>query len=127
MLMPSTLTTPLSLPILPMLSLNPSFLAPHLSIVTGPAPSLSLGILTACAAPRPGPMVSPYWLLRLGAPYIAEPFSPFRLSLQSSDAPSQCKLSCITPVPKVPQPLVCQDYRPISLTSIRLSPGLWRG
>ena len=40
------------------------------------------------------------------------------MSLSYSVVPTQWKSSSITPVPKVPQPKTCQDFRPISVTPV---------
>ena len=61
----------------------------------------------------------PHWFLKLAAPSISLPLSYlFNLSLGQSIVPVQWKASIITPVPKVPQPQNCVDYRPISITPI---------
>lgn len=61
----------------------------------------------------------PDWFIRLAAPAFAEPLTYlFNLSLECSVVPTQWKSSYITPIPKIPQPLTCQDYRPISITPI---------
>jgi len=66
-----------------------------------------------------GPDNLPYWFLRTAAPVLALPLSHlFQLSLRGSTVPSQWKSANIFPLPKIPQPLTCSDYRPISLTSI---------
>ena len=61
----------------------------------------------------------PHRFLRLSAPVLARPLaSLYNMSLISSDILRQWKVSCITPVPKIPHPVVCSDYRPISVTPI---------
>jgi len=61
----------------------------------------------------------PSWFLRIAAPCISAPTAyVFNLSLSYSVVPSQWKSSSITPVPKVPQPKTCQDFRPISVTPV---------
>ena len=61
----------------------------------------------------------PDWFIRLAAPAFAQqPTHLFNLSLQQSLVPHQWKSSCITPLPKVSSPFTCQDYRPISVTTI---------
>jgi len=61
----------------------------------------------------------PSWYLRLVAPFLAEPVTYlFNLSLSQYSVPQHWKKSVITPVPKVPHPKNCQDYRPISITPI---------
>ena len=61
----------------------------------------------------------PAWFLRLAAPSIAHPLAHlFNRSIKESYVPNQFKLACITPVPKIPQPVGCSDYRPISITPI---------
>ena len=42
------------------------------------------------------------------------------MSLFSGIVPSQWKSSVITTIPKIPQPKICSDFRPISLTPIIL-------
>ena len=61
----------------------------------------------------------PSWFLRIAAPCISAPTAyVFNLSLSYSVVPTQWKSSSITPVPKVPQPKTCQDFRPISVTPV---------
>ena len=61
----------------------------------------------------------PSWFLRIAAPLISEQTAYiFNLSLSYSVVPTQWKSSSITPVPKVPQPKTCQDFRPISVTPV---------
>ena len=61
----------------------------------------------------------PEWFLRLAAPAFASPITYlFNLSADTAIVPTQWKSSRIRPVPKVSQPQVCQDYRPISITPI---------
>ena len=61
----------------------------------------------------------PQWFLRLAAPCIALPVSYlFNISITHSFIPSNWKTSIITPVPKVPTPSSCSDFRPISVTPI---------
>lgn len=66
-----------------------------------------------------GPDLLPSWFLKLGAPFFAAPVSHlFNLSLNSSTVPKQWKSAVISPIPKIPLPLSCSDFRPISLTPI---------
>jgi hypothetical protein len=66
-----------------------------------------------------GPDGLPAWFLRLSAPVIAQPLSwLYNQSIALGLVPTQWKEACITPVPKIKQPLVSSDYRPISVTSI---------
>jgi hypothetical protein len=61
----------------------------------------------------------PSWMLKLASPSIAKPLAHiFNLSLNQSTPPTQWNTACISPVPKVPLPATCSDYRPISLTPI---------
>ena len=61
----------------------------------------------------------PHWFLRIAAPCFSTPIAfLFNLSLTWSMVPSQWKASRITPVPKVPRPIACSDFRPISITPI---------
>ena len=61
----------------------------------------------------------PSWFLRVLAPVICSPLTHiFNLSLSLSTYPSQWKQAVITPLPKVPTPNSCSDFRPISITSI---------
>ena len=61
----------------------------------------------------------PDWFLWLAAPAFASPITYlFNLSADTAIVPTQWKSSRIRPVPKVSQPQVCQDYRPISITPI---------
>ena len=66
-----------------------------------------------------GPDLLPSWFLKLGAPLFAAPVAHlFNLSLNQSSVPNQWKTAAITPIPKIPLPLSCSDFRPISLTPI---------
>ena len=61
----------------------------------------------------------PAWFLRLAAPVISTPLAYLvNTSLLSSSVPTQWKSACITPLPKVPQPLGPSDFRPISITPV---------
>ena len=61
----------------------------------------------------------PHWFLRIAAPCFSTPIAfLFNLSLTWSMVPRQWKASRITPVPKVPRPIACSDFRPISITPI---------
>ena len=61
----------------------------------------------------------PFWFLKTAAPFIAEPLSAcFSLSLRSGFVPQQWKTAVICPVPKIKQPALAADCRPISLTPI---------
>ena len=63
--------------------------------------------------------IIPSWFLRIATPCISAPTAyVFNLSLSYSVVPTQWKSSSITPVPKVPQPKTCQDFRPISVNPI---------
>jgi len=66
-----------------------------------------------------GPDGLPSWFIKLAAPGLALPVSHlFNLSIMQSHVPLQWKCANITPIPKVPLPKSCSDYRPISLTPI---------
>lgn len=66
-----------------------------------------------------GPDGLPYWFLKLCSSFISQPLSfLFNLTLMTSIVPNQWKSVVITPVPKIPKPNVCADFRPISLSSI---------
>ena len=61
----------------------------------------------------------PYWYLRVAAPFISKPIAHlFNLSISHAYVPKQWKTSIITPAPKSSQPGKCEDFRPISVTSI---------
>ena len=61
----------------------------------------------------------PFWLLKVAACSFAKPITfLFNLSLCSAVIPTQWKKAIITPIPKVPSPTTCSDFRPISLTPI---------
>ena len=61
----------------------------------------------------------PAWFIHTAAPFFSQPLTYlFNLSISQSKVPSQWKISSITPVPKVSKPQSCQDYRPISITSV---------
>jgi len=61
----------------------------------------------------------PSWFLRVLAPVICSPLTHiFNLSLSLSTYPSQWKQAVITPLPKVPTPNSCSNFRPISITWI---------
>lgn len=61
----------------------------------------------------------PAWFIQVAAPFLSQPLTYLiNLSISRSIVPSQWKISSITPVPKVSKPQSCQDYRPISITSV---------
>ena len=62
----------------------------------------------------------PYWYLRVAAPFVSKPIAHlFNHSIASSYVPmKQWKSSIITPAPKLSHPGKCEDFRPISVTSI---------
>ena len=61
----------------------------------------------------------PSWFLRLLSPFLAKPLSEiYNRSLNSAQIPQQWKCSVITPVAKIPRPVACSDFRPISVTPI---------
>ena len=61
----------------------------------------------------------PFWFLRVAAPSISSPLAHlFNLSLSYSFVAPQWKVGVITPVPKVPSPFTCSDFRPITGTPI---------
>ena len=61
----------------------------------------------------------PHWYLRVAAPFISAPLAHlFNLSLSFSYVPPQWRVGVITPVPKVPAPSSCSDFRPITVTPV---------
>lgn len=61
----------------------------------------------------------PAWYLRLGAAAFSAPITLLiNRSLAESTVPKQWKAAWIQPVPKVPSPIECSDYRPISITPV---------
>ena len=61
----------------------------------------------------------PHWFLRVAAPFIYSPITYlFNRSISYSYVPRQWKSSIITPVQKSGQPVKCEYFRPISVTSI---------
>src|SRR6218665_3091967 len=61
----------------------------------------------------------PAWFLRLAAPVLAGPLAHLvNLSLITATVPKQWKTAVIRPVPKVSQPKVPADYRPISIVPV---------
>ena len=61
----------------------------------------------------------PHWFLRVAAPFIFKPIAfLFNQSMSYSYVPTQWKSSIITPAPKTSNPGKCEDFRPISVTSI---------
>ena len=61
----------------------------------------------------------PFWFLKIAAYSIAQPLTHiYNLSLRYATTPTQWKQALISPIPKVSQPSVCSDFRPISLTPI---------
>ena len=61
----------------------------------------------------------PSWFLLIAAPLISVPTAYiFNTSLSFSVVPDQWMSSSITPVPKITSPLICQDFRPISVTPV---------
>ena len=76
-------------------------------------------LCTCKEATAEGPDKLPHWFLKIASPSIAAPLAYlFNLSLSSSYAPTQWKTVTISPVPKIPQPATCSDFRPISVSSI---------
>jgi len=76
-------------------------------------------LLDKLVATAQGSDLLPYWFLKVIATCIAKPLAHiFNLSLINSDYPSQWKKAIIAPLPKIPSPVSCADYRPISLTPI---------
>jgi len=60
----------------------------------------------------------PAWLLRLAATVLVSPLAHLvNLSLNTATVPKQWKTAVIRPMPKVSQPKVPADYRPISIAS----------
>src|SRR5208282_1798658 len=61
----------------------------------------------------------PFWFLKTASHLLAEPLSILmNKSITEFTVPTQWKTACITPVPKIQQPLHSSDYRPISITPI---------
>ncbi|MFZ2537944.1 MAG: reverse transcriptase family protein [Oscillospiraceae bacterium] len=61
----------------------------------------------------------PSWFLRVAAPSISFPLTVlYNESIARSFVPKQWKIAVVTPVPKVPKPNTCQEFRPISVTPI---------
>jgi len=61
----------------------------------------------------------PAWFLRLGAPAFYKPITKlFHLSLATSFVPHQWKQASILPIPKIANPKLCTDFRPISITPV---------
>ena len=73
--------------------------------------------LDTLRATAPGRDNLPHWFLRLAACWLAKPIAHiYNMSVYTSIVPLQWKEAVITPIPKVPNPLNCSDFRPISLT-----------
>ena len=65
----------------------------------------------------------PAWFLRLGAPLFYKLVAQlFNLSIASSTVPLQWKRASIRPVPKVTNPQILSDFRPISVTPVLALP-----
>ena len=76
-------------------------------------------LLDKLSATSQGPDEIPYWFLKAMAPALAKPLTfIYNLSVSQSSVPSQWKKAIISPLPKIPIPLTCADFRPISLTPI---------
>ena len=61
----------------------------------------------------------PHWYLHVAALFISAPLAHlFNLSLSFSYVPPQWRVGVITPVPKVPTPSSCSDFRLITVTPI---------
>ena len=66
-----------------------------------------------------GPDGIPEWLISSMAHLLAQPIAYlFSKSVYHSFVPPQWLRSCITPIPKLPQPCQLSDFRPISITPI---------
>lgn len=66
-----------------------------------------------------GPDSIPCWFLKAMSPFLAEPLATlFSASLADGTVPVQWKSANIKPLPKISNPSVPADFRPISLTSI---------
>ena len=76
----------------------------------------SLDHLTATASGSDG---VPFWFIRLLAPVISRSLTYlYNLSLNEGTVPSQWKSAVIHPIPKISNPVLPSDMRPISVTSI---------
>ena len=61
----------------------------------------------------------PAWFLRLTAPVFSAPIAHlYNQSIDSAVVPTQWKRAFITPIPKVANPRIPADYRPISITPV---------
>ena len=61
----------------------------------------------------------PAWFLKVSAPVLSAPLAAlFNQSIVSGVVPQQWKTAVITPVAKVPIPIIESDYRPISITPV---------
>ena len=105
-------------------STDPNYLEPHLKSschypTAWPTEMLVFHALDTLKATAAGPDQLPSWFIKLAAPIISGPVAHiFALSLQHSTVPQQWKTAAITPIPKIPLPISCADFRPISLTPI---------
>ena len=61
----------------------------------------------------------PAWFLRIGAPIFSKVITHlFNLSISQSLVPLQWKTAIIHPIPKIPNPTLPSDFRPISVVPI---------
>jgi len=61
----------------------------------------------------------PAWFLQMGAPAFAAPLAILlNQSMSANVVPQQWKYATITPVPKITKPTQCNDFRPITVTSV---------
>src|SRR2546425_6561294 len=75
--------------------------------------------LDSLKATASGPDNIPFWFLKIAAPSIYVPLTYlYNLSLATGIVPLQWKTASIKPIPKIPSPQTCSDFRPISLTPI---------
>ena len=108
------------------ISTDPDYVTPRYKYSTGPPSSdyisewrifFALDHLRSTAT---GLDELPAWFLRLGAPALF--YKPdaqlFNLSIASSTVPLQWKRASIRPVPKVTNPQILSDFRPISVTPV---------
>ncbi|MDW3615097.1 MAG: reverse transcriptase family protein, partial [Nitrososphaeraceae archaeon] len=106
------------------ISNDPGYSSPMLKVFVQPPADLVteqqvFHLLDKLKHTASGPDNIPAWFLRLAAPVFAAPLSHLiNISFSSAVVPMQWKSAVVHPVPKVPNPTLPNDFRPISVVPI---------